>query len=216
MTLETSDKVKIAYDWYPAEKPAGYLLLIHMMPATKDSWRGFAGEMQRAGYASLAIDLRGHGESDGGPEGYKNFSDAEHQKSIWDLDAGVKFLIEQGAKPDRITLIGASIGANLALWYLVEHPQIKCAVLLSAGENYRGIAAVPFAKKLSLGQRLLLIASRDDVRSGGDVASFNEEFAKSVPAKAEAKLIIYETGGHGTELLGEATPEIKKFIVDLL
>ncbi|MDO8303438.1 MAG: alpha/beta fold hydrolase, partial [Sedimentisphaerales bacterium] len=143
MHLITSDKVKIACDYYPAPRVAGYLVLVHMMPATKESWKELAEQAAAVGFASIAIDLRGHGRSQSGPNGHEAFADEEHQQSIKDIEAATEFLKTQGAAPEDIILIGASIGANLCLWYLAEHPEFKKAVLLSAGESYRGIHFAP-------------------------------------------------------------------------
>lgn len=118
MFLKTIDNKKIAANLYKVENPKGWLILIHMMPAAKESWKKFAEEMRESGYESLAIDLRGHGESEGGPDGYQKFSDEEHQNGIYDLEAAWEFLKSAGAKPEKTALIGASIGANLALEFI--------------------------------------------------------------------------------------------------
>ncbi len=212
MFLQAKDGTKIAYDLYPAENPAGYLVLLHMMPATKESWRELAESAAREGFSSIAIDLRGHGESDGGPEGYKEFSDSDHQKSILDVEAAVEFLKNQGAAPKKIIFIGASIGANLALWYLADHPEIEKAVLLSVGEDYRGIKTPPLIQRLGAGQNILMFASRDDVRKDGDNASSNERLAAMVPAGVAKRLVVYDSGGHGTDFLSFAKGDIIKFI----
>ena len=120
VNILTTDGRKIAGNFYSVPNPRGWLLLAHMMPATKESWDNFAKSMQESGYASLAIDLRGHGKSSGGPDGYKSFTDAMHQASIYDLDAGWDFLKLRGAVPEKTALIGASIGANLALQFIAR------------------------------------------------------------------------------------------------
>ncbi|PIP92000.1 hypothetical protein COW77_02335, partial [Candidatus Wolfebacteria bacterium CG18_big_fil_WC_8_21_14_2_50_39_7] len=161
--LSTKDDVKIAADLYEVENPAGWLVLVHMMPATKESWTELAKNFQNAGYENLAIDLRGHGESDGGPDGYKSFADSQHQKSILDLEAAANYLIkERQATSDKIIFIGASIGANLSLQYISEHSEFKTAVLLSPGLNYRGIKTESLAKNLRAGQKVFFVSSRDD------------------------------------------------------
>ena len=86
--LKTKDNVKIAanyrnIDISKYQQPIGWLVLAHMMPATKESFHQLAEEFQNIGYESIAIDLRGHGQSDGGPNDYTNFSDSEHQKAFW-------------------------------------------------------------------------------------------------------------------------------------
>ena len=88
--LNTSDGVGIAADYYEADGCDG-IVLAHMMPADRRSWRVFAERLQKGGFRVVAIDLRGHGESAGGPVGYKNFSDREHQASVCDLAAAAHF-----------------------------------------------------------------------------------------------------------------------------
>lgn len=207
-----SDKQKIVAKLFFVEKPKGWLLLSHMMPAVKESWNEFAAEMRNFGYESLAIDLRGHGESEGGLNDYQNFSDAEHQASINDLEAGWEFLKSQGATPGKTTLIGASIGANLSLQFLVMHPEFKKGVLLSPGLNYHGIAAEPLIKELKNGQSIVLATSKDD----GNNADENQKLYGAAPKNLNKHLIIFEKGGHGTNLLSsdefDLIGAIKKFL----
>ncbi|OGY96813.1 MAG: hypothetical protein A2128_02890 [Candidatus Liptonbacteria bacterium GWC1_60_9] len=215
MELTTKDNKRIAADYYPAENPRGWVVYLHMMPATKESWRSLAGFLAKNGYEGIAIDLRGHGASDGGPDGYEKFSDAEHQASTKDIEAALKHLEGAGAAPQRVAIVGASIGANLALQWLAEHEEYPCAVLLSAGANYRGIETEPLARNLRRDQRLLLAAARDDARAGGNNVEQNERLAAAVPAEAKAELLAYDTGGHGTVLL-ESHPDLAEKILGFI
>lgn len=216
LNLKTEDRVNIAVNLYSVYKPHGWLLLIHMMPATKESWRGFASELQKLGYESIAIDLRGHGGSDGGPDGYKNFSDAEHQASIQDLEAAWEFLKSRGAEPDKTVVIGASIGANLSLQFLIEHPEISGGVLLSPG-NYKGIDSGELVKKMSPNQKIIFAASKKDERSAGNNAVQNQGYYDIASQVKNRRLILFERAGHGTELLDlkeelDLTEAIMKFL----
>jgi alpha-beta hydrolase superfamily lysophospholipase len=207
-----SDNKKIAANLFFVEKPKGWLLLSHMMPATKESWNEFAAEMQGFGYESLAIDLRGHGKSEEGPNGYQKFSDADHQASINDLEAGWEFLQSRGAVSERTALIGASIGANLSLQFLAMHPEFKKGVLLSPGLNYHGIAAEPLIKELKNDQSIILATSKDD----GNNAVENQKLYGTAPKNLNKHLVIFEKGGHGTNLLRsdefDLIGAIKKFL----
>lgn len=213
INLTTSDNVKIAADFYKVEQPKGWLILIHMMPATKESWREFAEAIQKQGYESLAIDLRGHGKSEGGPAGYQSFTDQQHQDSIYDLEAAWKFLKSQAVSSEKTALIGASIGANLALKFIVQNPEFKKAVLLSSGLNYRGISTLPLVKNLKNNQSVLFVTSKDD----GNNAEENRQLYEAAPAKINKHLIVYERGGHGTNMFNNMeelnlTETIKKFL----
>lgn len=213
ISLKTKDGLNIAADLYSPTEPRNWLILIHMMPATKESWRDFAETLMQLDYESLAIDLRGHGESDGGPDGYKKFPDSEHQKSILDLEAAVDYLVkERGATPDKVSFIGASIGANLSLEYLSEHSELKTAALLSAGLDYHEIRTEPMVKKLEAGQRVFFVSSEDDGSNAGE----NQKLYDLTLAGVEKEIKIYETGGHGTDMLDAHQPGLQNLIINFL
>lgn len=216
----TKDGVKIAANLYSVKPTRGWLVLAHMMPATKESYRDLAQRFQNLGYECLAIDLRGHGESiieksGNGEErrlNYLNFSDEEHQKSILDLEAAVDYLIQnRRASVGKISFIGASIGANLSLQYISGHSEFRTAVLLSPGLNYKGIKIEPMVKKLKAGQKVLFISSRDD----GPNAEQNQELYDLTPDGTIKNIQIYEIGGHGTDILGNQPSSIN-LIVDFI
>lgn len=216
INFTTTDNVKIVANLFEVEKPKGWLILAHMMPATKESWNDFAKEMQGLGYESLAIDLRGHGESEGGPNGFADFTDAEHQASINDLEAGWEFLGSRGAAPEKTVVIGASIGANLVLQFLTEHLDVGGGVLLSPGD-YKGIDSGVLIKKLDADQKLLLVASKLDERAGGNNAESSQQYYDAASQVKNRNLIIYDGAGHGSDLFGlkdeyDLTAAIKQFL----
>jgi pimeloyl-ACP methyl ester carboxylesterase len=206
--LKTIDGIDIVGDYYDGRPSKKGALLLHMMPTDRKSWWDFALQLEDAGFRVFAIDLRGHGESTGGPNGYKKFKNNDHQKSILDIEAGIMFLETEGIELGEIVLVGASIGANLALRYAAEHPEIKAAVLLSPGLNYRGIEAEPLIRKLQPGQRIFIATSIDDVRAKGNNAEMCQLLYNMLPAGVEKKLIIYKAAGHGTEMIGKEEPDL--------
>ncbi len=211
ITLTATDGVRLAADYYPAAGSRGALLL-HMMPATKESWRGFAAKLQRLGVKVLAIDLRGHGQSEGGPDGFRSFSDAQHQESIADVAAGARYLEAQGVAEKNLSVIGASIGANLALWYGATHPAVPRIVLLSPGLNYRGIATLPLAGKLQASQQVFIAASQDDDGN----AEMAQQIFEALPRNAANRVVIYRTAGHGTAMFGKEKPDLEEEILGWL
>lgn len=207
VNLKTADGINItASHWRgPAGSPA--VLLLHMMPATKESWNEFARKLNQAGFGVLAVDLRGHGESEGGPDGWRNFSDSEHQKSIEDARAGFEFQKNEGHS--KFFLAGASIGANLALEHLAESEDASAALLLSPGLNYRGVETLPMAAKIRPDQGAFFAASRDDKITGADTMA--RQLYDAANCKKEIK--IFDKGGHGTDLFA-AYPELMSEITD--
>lgn len=210
--LKTKEGDEIIGDFYPAVTGADTgALMLHMMPSTRKSFASFAVKLQNKDIMGLCIDLRGHGESQFGPTGYQLFSDAEHQKSIFDVEAGVEFLKSKGAK--KIYLVGASIGANLALQYLVQNIDsgVKAAVLLSPGITYHGIKIDDLAGKIHRTKAIYMAAANDDTYSFDTVTKLYELVPEGVKRESD----LFDTGGHGTKLF-DAHPEFMDKLVDWL
>jgi len=203
-TFTTNDGVKIVGDFYPAAattRNGKVLLLLHMVPETRASYEMFAERAAEAGFASLAIDLRGHGESVYQGDAvldYTKFVDADHQKSIEDVRAAIRFLNGKGYSDGNIFVAGASIGANFALKLLSENHALKKAVLLSPGLDYRGVKAESAVRDLVQGQSVYFIASDEDVYSAESVKTL----LKIVPTGVVIEEKIYTNAGHGTIILG--------------
>ena len=189
----TKDGFTIVGDYYEGTNKSGVLLL-HMMPADRTSWHELASRLQQDGFHVLAIDLRGHGQSTGGPNGYQQFSDAQHQQSLFDIESSVEFLRSRSA--EKIHMGGASIGANLALQYASQHEEIASVMLLSPGLDYHGIHADIWIENLKPGQAVLLAASDDDIYSFTSVKKLFDQSA-NLP-KREVKLL--SEAGHGTNV----------------
>lgn len=211
VVLNTADGISIIGDYYEGGSDRAVLLL-HMMPATRASWTAFANQLVESSFSAFAIDLRGHGESIAGPEGkildYKEFQDADHGRSIEDLDAAVAYLREtRGMK--HIAIAGASIGANLAYVYAAAHPEIGSIVLLSPGLTYHGVNAQKATQNFTVTQRAYFMASADDEYS----AASTKELYEAFPGEKEFQL--FDDAGHGTTML-ERKPEFLKTLAEWL
>ena len=133
VSLETEDNFEIKADYFDASSDKS-LILLHQLSMTKHSWKNFAQKAQEKGYNVLAIDLRGHGVSQGD---WEQFNDKDFINMILDVKAANNFLKEKYPKT-KIAVIGASIGANLAIQYLAKF-NISTSIALSPGINYRGL-----------------------------------------------------------------------------
>lgn len=199
VTFKTFDGVTIVGDWSPVPTTVGVTILLHMMPLDRRSWAPFQQVLTKYGVASLAIDMRGHGESvqteSGEKLDYKKFTDTQHQQTLNDIAAVIDWLVKKNYGLDRIMLVGASIGANLALFMLQQEPALAGAVLLSPG-NYRGMDAADDALYVKAHQALWAAGS-----DGDDPEAFETARQVIETAGASRKMFTpYKNAGHGTHL----------------
>lgn len=215
VNFKTMDDVTIVGNWVTAPTTLGAVILLHTMPETRKSWLTFQNILAKRGLASLAIDLRGHGESLDGPGGFKidyqRFTDGEHQSSLFDALAAVEWIKSRGHEIGRIAVVGASIGANLAVQLLREEPQLKGAGLLSAGKNYRGLNAVADVVEILPEQSLWITASETD-----DPDSFKDsQDILAAASSAQKEFVPAKDAGHGTKIL-ENQPALAESLADWL
>src|SRR3989344_5393350 len=133
ITLLTDDKVTLAATYYEATSEKA-VLLVHMYSNTRQSWKDFALFLQEKEYQVLAIDLRGHGQSlekNKQRISYVSFHEQDFLDMVKDIEAAKKYLQKQGASD--ISIVGASIGANLALITAAHDQEITTVVALSPG-----------------------------------------------------------------------------------
>jgi len=210
INFTTSDGLKLAALAWDNNKAPVSVILMHMMPAAKESWIPLADELSgKGGYNVLAFDFRGHGESQGG--NYEDFTPEQHQQYYLDLEAALSYA-KQHFPDTEIYLGGASIGANMAIKYLAEHHEIKKAVALSAGLDYYGVKGEELVTKTDPSQDLLLVAAADDMRKSGTAASRQAEILYDL-ANCQKEKLIFQTGGHGTAMLA-AHPDLSQTIQD--
>lgn len=208
VTFKTKDDLKIVGDFFDAVSKKSVLLL-HILPGSRQDFEEFAHALQKVGYNALSIDERGHGESEAWPGeigSWQEFFQADFDKMIYDIEAAADWLKNKIPETD-LAIIGGSIGANLALLYGAK-AQPKIVVSLSPGINYKGIKTEIASRNFR--QNLLIVASRDDSYS---FESSERLFEISAAAKKE--LIKYEDAGHGTRMFS-SEPELKQRILDFL
>jgi dienelactone hydrolase len=202
VTIKTSDGFTIAGSFKKGEgndlMPA--MLLVHQLGADMTSYAALSDSLAKAGINSLAIDLRGHGKStaDGTING-STFTDEQWAAATADLEAGLTYLRTQpSVDKNRIGIVGASIGANLAVLVAANdmvkgtEPAITCMVLLSPGVQYHGIQ--PLQRARDLGHLPVMIIS-----GTADTQSYPGSQALSNAARGSV-LESFNGRAHGTEL----------------
>lgn len=207
ISIKTEDGFEIIGSFYKSESDTGVVLL-HMLNRNRNDWNAFARQLQKEGYNVLSIDLRGHGQSlkkDGRTAEWQTFSEKDFNDIILDVKAAKEFLESKGV--NKISLVGASIGANIALNYAAEDIEIKTVILLSPGLDYRGVKVDDNAK--DYGNRpILIVASEDDEYS----ATASKTLIEQAVGKKELKM--YTNAGHGTRMFPNT--DLDKVIIDWL
>lgn len=210
VSFKTEDGVTIVGDYYKSANPNSKpVILLHMLSRDRKSWTDFPNQLKEKGYSVLVIDLRGHGKSnnlDGKIINFKSFSESDFNNMVLDVAAARKFLQEQeNISKSKLAIIGASIGANVALNYAAEST-VDAVVLLSPGLDYRGVDTSQSIKKFK--NSLLIVASEEDEYS----ADSSKTLFNSSVAKKELK--IYNNAGHGTNMF--SSTDLSEFILNWL
>lgn len=196
--FESADKVEIIGTFYESPKansPA--VLLLHQWQSNRKSYNEFAKQLQATGFGVLAIDGRGFGESVKTTDG-KTVAPERTDETVKgmkaDVDNAFQFLTKQkNVDAQKIGIVGASYGSNLAIIYASENKQVKAVALLSPGLNYFGNLPIEDAVKNYGDRSLLLVAAEDDKESAETV----KKLKSSVP-NDKYEMQIYPKGGHGT------------------
>jgi dienelactone hydrolase len=187
--------------YYPGKgEKVSAVILLHMYQGSQKQWQSGAKHLQAKGFSVLTYDLRGFGKSKKTKAGetlnWKSFTEEDYQLMIKDLGHAVEFLSTRPrVKKNWIGLVGADLGANIALSYAVDDERIKSVVLVSANRNYQGIKI--WDTILAYGKRpVMFCVTKKDVAP----AHTSNKLHQKALGKKELKL--YKQGsGHGTEIL---------------
>lgn len=198
LTFSTSDKYQISAKLYKADSDVGVILL-HQLGRDKSTYDSFAKEIQKNNINALAIDLRGHGASSGS---LGTFSDRDFNNMILDVSSSKAYLESIGIT--NIFVVGASIGANTALNFVVTNPDLKGVVLLSPGLDYRGIKTQEDAKKIKV--PTLIIVSRQDSYA------FDSSNTLYSLITSDKQIKVYDGTQHGTDMF--LSTDMDKVIIE--
>jgi alpha-beta hydrolase superfamily lysophospholipase len=202
VTFPSGDGTSLAATFYePSTNPAPGVVLVHMLGRSRDDWNAVADRMEEAGMMVVSLDLRGHGRSGG--------SSATLAPMVDDVRAAIAWLsARSGVRPGAVAVVGASLGANLAMLAGSNDPGVRAIALLSPSLDYRGVRIDAATIKKASDKPLWLAASIKDpyaLRTIRDLVS-------SGGAREQR---LSETLAHGTNLLS-ADPDIATALVDWL
>ncbi len=207
------------------KKSVPIILFAHQFGAEHSTWNELAKEFNDRGYATLSVDLRGHGKS--------IFQNNKENKVI--IDTRVNHIKEALAQSDEkigfekipsdlmawlehisddktidmknLYLFGASLGAGSIIPLLGEY-EAKGLVAISAGKPTALAEDIDMALATSM-TKTLFIASKND-----PLGATNRTIEYGKKAILGTSLIVYGDG-HGTVLLPEVKPYIFAFISNI-
>lgn len=220
--LKASDGTILKASYFAAAKPGPGVLLLHQANRDRRSWDDLARQLASAGINTLALDMRGYGESSG-----KRTVDRPTMAN--DVDTAFQYLVSQsGVERDVIGAGGAgSFGVDSSIWAARRHSaEVKSLVFLSGDTFQDGLEFLRQSPQLPG----LFVVSDDDEYPPTQDAMKLLYITSSSPSKKfvyysaaeEAPWIWYETsdaskvpanGGHGTDLF-KPHPELPGIIVD--
>jgi alpha-beta hydrolase superfamily lysophospholipase len=178
------------------------VLLVHMLTRSKSEWGSLPDRLRDMGLTVLAIDLRGHGQSSGSAQ--------DLQAMTQDVRAAMQWLVSRpNVRPDAMAVVGASLGASLALLASLDVPQVRAIGLLSPSLDYRGLRTdVGLVKRLG-SRSIWLASSAEDPLALRTMKDFAAE--SSGPREQHVSTAV----AHGTMLL-DRDADVSRTLVDWL
>ncbi len=210
----TDDGIKIVGEfWRPAstEGDAPVAILLHMYRSNRAAWKPLVPKLTDAGFAVLAIDMRGHGDSVEPKSKDLARRVQKRDPSLFkamhhDVAAAQAFLAKQkGTDMSRVALIGASVGCSVAIDYAARSSSVDVVVCMTPGTGYLGVDSTkPIIK---LGDRpTLLLATEDERQATDELCRLNSKVTCEIVGKGRV---------HGTHMFGKIAG-IEKRIVDFV
>ncbi len=117
--LRTSDGVELA-GWYVAPRNGAVVVLAHGAGSTRSSVLDHAAVLVENGYGVLAVDARGHGDSQGRAMDFGWWGDQ-------DIGGAVDFLAER-PEVDHIAALGLSMGGEEVIGAMAVDDRIEAVV----------------------------------------------------------------------------------------
>jgi uncharacterized protein len=126
----------VLHGWYfPAEKARGSVLVLHGNAQNLSTHVNSVLWLVKEGYSIFIIDYRGYGFSGGEPS-----LDGVHRDAAAALE---KLFSLPETDPDRVVVLGQSLGGSIAVYTVAQSPRkdrIRALVIDSAFSSYRSIA----------------------------------------------------------------------------
>lgn len=165
VTFPATDGLRLAADYYPPpvanREPAPMVILLHGAGADRHVWEPWIPPLHESGFAVLALDLRGHGDSattetrqavaDGRADVFRHMQE--------DVRGAYDWLAQQpGLDRARFALVGAELGCSVALQYAAKDRSVDAIVGVAPVLSEHGLDAAGDISQIT-GRKVLLLAA---------------------------------------------------------
>ncbi len=126
--ITSFDGIKIAYHRQRGHKDKPTILFLHGVGGNYTTWNNELSFFKKKGFPCIAVDLRGHGQSDA-PDDFQKYSIESFAKDI-------EFVIE-AEKVHSFILVGHSLGAGIAsTFHMVTNRKADAVALIEPSIVY--------------------------------------------------------------------------------
>lgn len=167
VAIEATDGHYVYADYYAPSQvapPAPLVILVHGYQHDRQVWSPLITPLYETGFAILAIDLRGHGESSSTET---RALVEQREKPLFremrnDVCGAYLWAVEQpGVDRARIALVGEGVGGTIALAYAAEDRSVDAIVCLSPGLDHVDLDPRGDLRQVK-GRKLLLVGGKRD------------------------------------------------------
>jgi pimeloyl-ACP methyl ester carboxylesterase len=236
--FSTADGWTIVGDLRVRRRGGRAVLFVHQLSSNRGEWARFAlriagpieqAERAHGGVSTLAIDLRGHGESTSSNDGTLRWTAFGNDRARWmsleyDVAAAVHVL-RQRVATTQIVIVGSGIGGSAATLYAARSgAPVVGLVLLSPSSEARGVPLVPpLMQVLRARKRVLMLAASGDTSASDTLRDVQQQASRFRDDGGPALLEIErydDASAHGVSLGAEGVhPEmwtrIERFVNSL-
>jgi len=208
VTLTAKDGTKIHATYEPSAKGTNGqgVVLVHADKRSSTDWKFLVSKLSQTGFAAIAPDLRGQGANIPKDTTPPTQTEAQYQAMVQDVTAAMDYLKSKGVR--NISLIGATLGANLALQAAAPVKEVTNVILLSPGLTYQGVSTSDALARY--GERpLLQVVSKDDGYAAKSALVLDSQ------AKGKKHLEVYPAAGNGATMLNRE-PGLESLILSWL
>lgn len=181
------------------------VILLHMSGSNQNAWNNLAAELQDRNFEVMTLDFFGHGDSDGSEE---ELTEVDYLNMVDDAAEAVEYLRDINSDMD-LAVIGAGLGANVAMQLASRDDSIAAVVAVSPQHNYRGVKITKLNKSFT--RPIYFLVSRADAVS----LAATETLYQDNPSANKELRIAEEAKGRGTKLVNKA-PKLRAAIIDWL